>query len=151
MNKLFVILVLITGLSLAACGGGDSVRETGTVSGKQVLVGIGASDAVGIGSTDPERDNWVAQLAQRLPAGSRAINLGISSAEASRALEQELPVALDAQPTLAVVWLGANDVQDGVSLPIFGQNLAQLLHGLRADGQTRVYVANLPDLRLLPA
>jgi len=58
---------------------------------------------------------------------------------------------LDAQPTVAAVWLGVNDFEHNVPLLTYSQNLAALFHALRRDGQTRVYAGNLPDLRLLPA
>ncbi|HLZ69127.1 MAG TPA: GDSL-type esterase/lipase family protein [Dehalococcoidia bacterium] len=116
----------------------------------QVLVAIGASDAVGIGATNPDSDNWVARLGGKLPSGSRVVNLGISGATAQQALEQELPVAADAAPTLAAVWLGVNDIEQNVSLDAFSANLSGVLSGLRQTG-SKLYVGNLPDLRLLPA
>lgn len=105
---------------------------------------------MGLGATNPDRDNWVAQLGARLPGGTRVVNLGISGATAAQAAQQELPVALDATPTVAVVWLGVNDVYDNVSLDDFSANLAQILGGLHRQTSARVYVGNLPDLRLLP-
>jgi acyl-CoA thioesterase-1 len=143
--------LLVMAALFAGCGQQSaSGRATGT-GGKQVLVGIGASDAVGIGATDPDRDNWVAQLGARLPSGSRVVNLGISGADSTLAVQQELPVALDIAPTIAVVWLGVNDFSEGMTLPSYTDSLATLLRDLRDNGRTRVFVGNLPDLRLLPA
>jgi lysophospholipase L1-like esterase len=116
----------------------------------QALVAIGASDAVGIGATNPDTDNWVARLGAKLPSGSRVVNLGISGATAEQALQQELPVAADAAPTLAAVWLGVNDIQQNVPLDVFTTNLTGVLSGLR-QSDAKLFVANIPDLRLLPA
>src|SRR5437763_10610100 len=105
------------GRGAARAGDGAAARVRGTV-----LVGIGASDAVGIGATNPDQDNWVAQLGARLPAGTRVVNLGISGATAAQAETQELPVALDAAPTVVAVWLGVNDFADRVPLAAFSQS-----------------------------
>jgi lysophospholipase L1-like esterase len=78
------------------------------------------------------------------------VNLGISGATAAQAAEQELPVAEAAAPTLAAIWLGVNDVEQNVSLDAFSTNLTSILSGLRQTG-AKLYVGNLPDLRLLPA
>jgi lysophospholipase L1-like esterase len=134
----------------AACGHNTTRIGVRPPAGRTALVAIAASDAVGLGATNPDRDNWVAQLSARLPSITRVVNLGISGATAAQAAQQELPVALDAAPTVAVVWLGVNDFQDHVSLDDFSRNLAQILSDLRQHTVARVFVGNLPDLRLLP-
>jgi acyl-CoA thioesterase-1 len=148
-------LIGLVFLVLALCGcraAGTPASSMVPVPGEhaQVLVAIGASDAVGIGATNPDTDNWVARLGTKLPSGSRVVNLGISGATAEQALQQELPVAADAAPTLAAVWLGVNDIEQNVPLDAFSSNLTGVLSGLRQTG-ARLFVANLPDLRLLPA
>lgn len=146
-------LMLLAAIALLA-GGCGQYALSGTAGARpapRVLVGIAASDGVGIGATNPDRDNWVAQLGARLPAGTRVINLGISGATAAQAAEQELPVALDASPGAVAVWLGVNDFEQSVPLPAFSQNLTDILGALRQQTSARVYVGNLPDLRLLPA
>lgn len=140
-------LALLLALLVTRC----ARQSDGVSQRRQTLAGIGASDAAGVGALDPDRENWVAQLGARFPAGTRVVNLGISGATVSEAVEQELDVAVAARPSVAAVWLGVNDFSDNVPLTTYTQNLAFLLHALRRDGQTRVYVANLPDLRLLPS
>lgn len=137
-------------LALAGCGAGAgnaAARQSGPAP---VMVGIAASDGVGIGARNPDTDNWIAQLGTHLPAGSRVINLGIGSATALQAETQELPVALDAHPSLAVVWLGVNDYAQGVPVDAFASSLGRILTALHGAG-AKVLVANLPDLRALPA
>ena len=145
---LLVLSVLLIGCRAAGTPASSLVPIPGDHA--QVLVAIGASDAVGIGATNPDTDNWVARLGAKLPSGSRVVNLGISGATAEQALQQELPVAADATPTLATVWLGVNDIEQNVPLDVFSANLTGVLSELRQSG-AKLFVANLPDLRLLPA
>lgn len=145
---LVVLTLILCGCRAAGTPASSMVPASGEHA--QVLVAIGASDAVGIGATNPDTDNWVARLGAKLPSGSRVVNLGISGATAQQALQQELPVAADAAPTIAAVWLGVNDIEQNVSLATFSTNLTDVLSGLRQTG-AKLYVANLPDLRLLPS
>jgi lysophospholipase L1-like esterase len=139
-------LVWIVGLAILAAG---CARASARPAARPALVAIAASDAVGLGATNPDRDNWVAQLGVRLSPGTRVVNLGISGATGAQAAAQELPVALDAAPSLAVVWLGVNDMQQRVPLETFSANLTQILGELRQKTGARVYVANVPDLTAL--
>lgn len=141
---------MLLALALAGCGAGAGGAAARQAQAAPVMAGIAASDGVGIGAKNPDTDNWIAQLGTHLPAGSRVINLGIGSATAYQAETQELPVALDAHPSLAVVWLGVNDYAQGVPLDVFSASLGRILTALHGSG-AKVFVANLPDLRRLPA
>ncbi len=114
-----------------------------------VYVAMGASDTVGVGSANPSRDNWAAQLAQRLPRGARYLNLGVSGITLGPALSVELPQALSAHPTLVTVWLAVNDLNAQVPPGDYNRELDTLLAALRRTG-ARVFVGNVPDLRLVP-
>lgn len=63
-----------------------------------VYVGLGASDAVGVGATRPETEGWVPLVADGLPEGSELVNLGVSGATLSEVIAGQLPVALDRAP-----------------------------------------------------
>jgi len=113
-------------------------------------VAIGASDAFGFGTDHPLTENWPTVVAHRLSSSIHLINLGIPGATAELALRDETPIALDAQPDLITIWLGVNDLDNGVPLADFTRELRTLLGALRAGTSARIYVANLPDLSLLP-
>ncbi len=115
-----------------------------------VYVAMGASDTVGVGSPNPAKDNWTAQLAQRLPRGARYLNLGVSGITLGPALSVELPQAVRARPTLVTVWLAVNDLNAQVPPGDYNRELDTLLAALRKTG-ARVFVGNVPDLRLVPA
>ncbi|HWP28418.1 MAG TPA: SGNH/GDSL hydrolase family protein [Chloroflexota bacterium] len=145
---LWRILALAAGLFLlAACGawGGELVAPR-----PLVYVALGASDAVGVGANDPAREGWVPILHQRLPPGTRLVNLGISGSLLRDALKQQLPVAIDAQPDLVTVWLAVNDFNARVPLEEYSAALDELLRQLATRTHAHTLVANLPDLTAVP-
>ena len=92
------ILLLSLGLFvLAACAPQSTAAPSAPSNKPLVYVALGASDAVGVGAGGPA-ESWVADLAHKLPAGSRLVNLGISGEKLQGTLVDELPVAVDAKP-----------------------------------------------------
>ncbi|HEX8728186.1 MAG TPA: SGNH/GDSL hydrolase family protein, partial [Ktedonobacterales bacterium] len=136
-------ILLVALLALAACdapaGGGDSTAAhpptptatsapaaTATPHSAVRYVAIGASDAVGVGASNPNTSAYVPILISRLPKGSYALNLGIDGETLSRALNDELPQAIAAHPTLITVWLVGNDFKGCVPLQQYGVDLNTL-------------------------
>ncbi len=115
-----------------------------------MYVALGASDAVGVGTSRPGSQGYVPLLTQRLPQGSRTVNLGVSGIHLHEALDQELPTALSTSPQLVTIWLVANDFVGGVSYESYMQDLENLLQQLQSGTQARLVMGNLPDLSLLP-
>jgi acyl-CoA thioesterase I len=141
-------ILLLCLVSLTSCGWSRDAAP----SVVPVYVGLGASDAVGVGATRPEQEGWVPLVAAGLPTGTALLNLGVSGATVRDVIDGQLPVALDRAPRWISVWPGPNDFRNGVPLETFAAQLDQLLTGLRpAAGQQRtIAVLNLPDLRTLP-
>ncbi len=156
-SGIFVALVLMLGV--VGCGSASTPRSTTTptptsspVSRTTVsYVALGASDAVGIGATNPLTQAYVPILISRLPRGSRVLNLGISGIELGSALQRELPEAIAARPTLMTIWLVANDFKDCASLSQYRTDLETLLAQLQAQTHAAIFMANLPDMSQLPA
>lgn len=159
-------LLTVVVLTFSACvtGGGTSTtatpvtRATGTTSpanhlitGPVTYVALGASDAVGVGSTQPGSQGYVPLLATRLPKGSHLVNLGISGIHLHGALTEELPIALTTSPELVTIWLVANDFVGGVTYSDYMHDLNILLDQLRKRTHASLVMANLPDLTRLPA
>lgn len=113
-------------------------------------VAIGASDSFGVGTDDPIHDNWPTTLASLMGPDVHVINLGIPGETAAQARETELPVALDAKPTVVTIWLGVNDILQSVPVDEYEQNLEAILHALDEQTQAHVFVGNIPDLTALP-
>jgi lysophospholipase L1-like esterase len=157
------ILLAIAALALllAACGPArsPSSSSSGAAPAQNVqsnhraftYVAIGASDAFGVGTYDPAHDNWPTVLANLLGPDAHLVNLGIPGETVAEARQTELPIALDAKPALVTVWLGVNDIIQSVPVATYEQQLQALLVSLHQNTNARIYVANIPDLSLLPS
>jgi acyl-CoA thioesterase I len=156
LTAIFASGLLALLLALAACAPG-AVSTThpsgqGTAAPHALTyIAIGASDAFGIGTDDPDRQAWPTLVARRLGPGTHLINLAVPGATTALALQNELPVALDAHPDVVTVWLAVNDFADGVPLADYRAQLGTLLRGLRRGlPDARIVVGNMPDLTVLP-
>lgn len=150
-----MVAAILAAVLLAACssgrGDGPPAPREATAPPPPVYVAVGASETVGVGADLPEQA-WPEVLRRtRLPEGTVFTNVGISGATVAQALDQELPRALAAQPTLVTVWLNVNDLLAGVPAGRYEGQLRQLVRALRRGGAARVLVANTPPLQLLPS
>jgi len=114
-------------------------------------VAIGASDTVGVGAANPARDGWVPTLYRKLPPGSRLINLGISGAKLSEAVQAQLPKAIEARPDLVTVWNVVNDLNANVDIVAYERDLDRLLRELTGKTGAQILIGNVPDLARVPA
>jgi len=114
-------------------------------------VSIGASDTVGIGTTNPSKDGCVPTFASLISA-ERTINLGRSGSTLNDAITQQLPKVFDKKPNVITIWLVVNDfnrqVYDRSILNSYTTDLDLMLSQLRnkLDKNTRILVGNIPDL-----
>jgi lysophospholipase L1-like esterase len=149
-TRLGGLLLLLGAVALLlGCGGGSS----GAAGGPQVTyVGLGASDAVGIGAI-PFSDGYVYLIAghlRDLGAEVTLQNLGINGAKIDQIVDEALPAAVAAQPRVVTLWTGANDVIGGRDPTAFGLALDGMLGRLEAETPALVAVGDLPDLTQAP-
>lgn len=112
---------------------------------------MGASDAWGVGSHDPDRVNWPALMAADLPPPVHLINLGVPGVTLAQATRDELPVALDSRPQVVVIWLVVNDIIDDVPIGDYMRDLRRTLALIRQrEPRASVLVGNAPDLTQIP-
>lgn len=126
-----------------------------SASHQLTYVAIGASDAFGVGASDPIHHNWPALLATQIAARNgghvRLVDLGIPGATVAQATQDELPVLVDATPDVISVLLGTNDLLAGTPAGDIEAALDSLVFTLRFDyPQAKLLVGNLPDLTRLP-
>ena len=114
-------------------------------------VAIGASDTVGVGSSDPANGSWPARVAARLPAPASYTNLGVSGSIASQAVREQLPTALSLKPQLVTIWLAVNDLNASVTAADYGTALRAVVGPLVQSTDARIFVGSVPDLRTVPA
>ncbi len=138
---------------LVACGPAPkpAAKVTQLASSQRdfTYVAIGASDAFGVGTDDPTEDNWPTVLSHLLGSDTHLINLGIPGETVAEARQTELPIAIDAKPSLVTVWLGVNDIVQSVSVQDYESQLEALLRSLEQQTHAHVFVGNIPDLSLL--
>lgn len=151
--RITAMSILTFATLLVACG--PSTRPAAAVHSLAssprdfTYVAIGASDAFGVGTDDPAKDNWPTVLAHLLGSDTHLINLGIPGETVAEARRTELPVAIDARPSLVTVWLGVNDIVLSISVQEYESQLEALLSSLQQQTHAHVFVGNIPDLSLL--
>jgi lysophospholipase L1-like esterase len=144
-------MVLILSAALAACTNPKVIGPTQSTAPPVVYAAIGASETYGMGADDRYRQAWPQVFYHdALPASAVLYNFGIPGATTAQAVKDELPAAVRVHANLVTVWLNVNDLVQGVSPASYGGQLRQILHALRGPG-VRLLVANVPDLRQLPA
>jgi acyl-CoA thioesterase-1 len=147
-----LVTVLLAGCTPTSGAGPNATTSPQAQLPPIVYAAVGASESVGVGATDPERDAWP-QIFYRtaLPESAVFYNLGIPGETVAAALTDEVPEALSVSPTLVTVWLNVNDLIAGVSPSMYEQELEQLVQTVRRGGAAHVLVANTPYLDRLPA
>jgi lysophospholipase L1-like esterase len=146
--------LVLAALLLSACATTATTSAPRPVStpAPVIYAAIGASETYGIGAGDRYRQAWPQVFYNDvLPPSAVFYNFGIPGATTAQALHDEVPAAVAVHPTVVTVWLNVNDLISGVAAPAYESELRQVLHSLRRGGQTRVLVANTPDLAQLPA
>jgi acyl-CoA thioesterase I len=144
----------VAALTLSACTTtpATGARPATSAPAPVVYAAIGASETYGIGASDRYRQAWPQVFYNDvLPKSAVLYNFGIPGATTAQALHDEVPAAVAVHPTVVTVWLNVNDLISGVTALDYEAQLRQVLRALRHGGQTRVLVANTPDLAQLPA
>ena len=128
------------------------MREREGVERPMVFVAIGASDVVGMGADDPERDNWATVLHSCMPPGTRLVRLARPGITLREANASEVFQAVRARPDLITLWNCVNDLTKRIPLGDYTRELEITLSRLTRETEARIVVLNVPDLsRLLPA
>jgi acyl-CoA thioesterase-1 len=144
----------VAALTFSACTTtpATGARPATSAPAPVVYAAIGASETYGIGASDRYRQAWPQVFYNDvLPKSAVLYNFGIPGATTAQALHDEVPAAVAVHPTVVTVWLNVNDLISGVTALDYEAQLRQVLRALRHGGQTRVLVANTPDLAQLPA
>ena len=127
--------------------------RTGPTSASTSLryIAIGASDAVGVGASDPATGSWPSRVAALLPPGGAFVNLGVSGSIASQARDQQVPAAIAQRPTVVTVWLAVNDMNASIDAATYLSALDAIVAALVSRTDAKIFVGNVPDVRGVPA
>ena len=111
-----------------------------------VVLGDSTAAGVGAGSAD---NAYATLLAQRLAERGRRVQLlgvGVSGARVADVLETQIAMAVEADPDLVFVGIGANDVTHLTPLGDIERDMRAVIAALQATG-AEVVVAGAPDMR----
>jgi hypothetical protein len=112
------------------------------IGGNEALAFRGGDE----GLADPLRTLWPQQVyADGLPVTATFVNFSQPEATAAVALAQQLPAALEIEPSIAAVWLGEGDQDVGTGPDAFGTDLTAILVALRDGGVEQLVVLTSTD------
>jgi lysophospholipase L1-like esterase len=121
----------------------------GPVGGRPLrFVVLGDSTAAGLGAGSPEHA-YATVLSQRLGDAGYRVELtayGVSGARVRDVAESQVPRALEANPDLVFVGIGANDATHMTSLTDVQTSMDEAITRLETTGAT-IVVAGPPDMR----
>lgn len=112
------------------------------------FVVLGDSTAAGLGAGSPEHA-YATLLSERLGSDGYRVELiayGVSGARIRDVAQDQVPLALDADPDLVFIGIGANDSTHLTSLSSVETNMDQALTELEKTGAP-IVVAGPPDMR----
>lgn len=147
MNRIAKLAALFGLAILTACSSAKLGKE------QISYMAVGASDAVGVGAI-PLSHGYVYRINNELQDRGKTVhllNLGIPGADLPT-ISDAVKVALraGAEPDLVTIWVGANDIIDGVDADDFESELADMLDRLRDKTKAFIVIADIPDLTQLP-
>jgi acyl-CoA thioesterase I len=150
-RALFALAAAVTLLTGCSQGAGSAPPPQTAAKPPVLYAALGASETVGVGTSDPTRQSFPQLLFVRLPRSSVYYNFAVSGETTAAALQDELPGALAVRPNLVTVWFNVDDMAAGVEVADYERQLDQLVGGLARGGAARVLLANTPRLDRLPA
>ena len=112
---------------------------------------LGDSTGVGVGARDGR--GFVVRLHERMceeQPQCRLLNLCVSGATSHGVVAWQLPRALAVAPSFVTVFMGINDLLQGVAPESFAENVERVAQGL-SERRTRTLFCTLPDLAYAPA
>lgn len=149
MRRLLALLALVL---VAGCGGGDEAVVGTTTAERELglrygVIGDSLSNGEGVGADQA----WPALLAERLDLDLVA-NPAISGWTTLDALRAEIPALEAAQPEVATVLIGANDLAGNVAPRVFRARLRRIYDQVaRIVGDPGdVLAVTIPDFSLKP-
>ncbi|MFL5300142.1 MAG: SGNH/GDSL hydrolase family protein, partial [Anaeromyxobacteraceae bacterium] len=119
---------------------------TPPAAGPPVYVALGDSTGVGVGAGNR---GYPARLAARSTSPVRLVNLCVSGARAEDVVRDQLGLALAAQPAVATLAIGINDVMAETPPEHFEAAVERAVSAVAAGG-ARLVVVTIPDLSLSP-
>jgi hypothetical protein len=145
------LLAIVVTAATVACSSGPPVATNvvppaATGADRTVFVAMGGDETLNRGLDDSLRRAWTQQVfADALGPSAVYVNLASPDATVREGLSEQLPKALQLQPTIATIWFGDGDAQGHTTDPGFISDLTQIVTQLTASGSTKVLLLTRTD------
>lgn len=145
------LIVAVAGMVASSCtGSGTSVTPPAEAHVHPfTYVAIGGSESAGYDANDPVRQAFPVLLDQKLPHQTAFYDLAVPGANAGDVLAHQEAAAVALRPDLVTLWIGIDDLEEGVSPTEFGSELQEIVAPLRAH-HAQVLLANLEPITDAP-
>lgn len=133
-RRLFVSVIAGLFLSLGAlgCGSDNPVSPGSSVT----VVAFGDSITAGFGATN--NNDYVARLSTR--TGNSIVNAGRIGDTTGDALGRLDSAVLSRNPDIVIVFLGGNDILQGIAIPTRVANITTIVQRIRQDGAAVILI-----------
>jgi hypothetical protein len=145
-----VVLIGITG-GIAACSPGppvasNAVPPPASDDARTMFVAMGGDETLNRGLDDVLRRAWTQQVfTTALGPSAVYVNLASPNATVRDGLGQQLPKALELQPTVVTIWFGEGDAQVHTTDSGFISDLTEIVSKLLAAGANKVLLMTRTD------
>jgi len=144
-----MVSLLVVMLMISACA-----EKMPLGHDKLVYNAVGSSDSLGVGAF-PLADGYTFRIQDELKDQGRNValfHIGIPGANTDL-IANAAKTAADrgVSAELATIWVGANDLVNGVPVETFALDLHHLLVAVQEDMEAYVVLANIPSLPDLPS
>jgi acyl-CoA thioesterase-1 len=112
-----------------------------------VFIAIGDSTVEGVGATHPSRSYTgiiYSMIKEQFPKASYH-NFGKFGASSKSVIDDQLGKAIELNPDLVTISVGANDINEKVLPPKFSRNLRVIIEKLQKETSAKIVINNLPD------
>lgn len=125
--------------------GRHSPPPPSTAPQAQVWLALGASGTTANELQDETPASWASLLIGRLPPQAVGHNLSTPHATVAEVRRDQLPAAITSSPHAAALWVGLDDLLQGISIEAFEEDLLAVLARLSAAG-CAVVLGTVPEV-----
>lgn len=118
-----------------------------------VFVAIGDSAVMGMGATNHKRSYTgiiYSMIKERFPR-TKYFNFGKFGASTHDVITEQLDKAVELNPDLVTISVGANDMNKRILPKSFGKNLQTIVERFQKETTAKIVINNLPDFTSSPA
>lgn len=149
-RRALVATVLVATVATGCSAGHPKTLPAAPATRPLAYVALGGEDTFGSGTEVRLRNAWpYVFFRTALPRSATLVNLAATGATTDDLLDRQVPEALQLHPDLVTISI-IDDAFSTTAVSTVSARLRQAVQQLRADGRTRVLLANIPPLDKRP-